>query len=253
MDFFTSLEGTLALSSLLVTFGTVLFSISRIWATKILKEDKGKDKIDVLGDSNIVLNQKTNQITIKDKNEKIDSNEIKIENIKPTEIYINNNYSNYEGDKGELGRRILGDKILSFENEHLSNYYKQTLYQSQISFWVSLIFASIGFALIIVASVIHVAGAWDKTVISIVSGVIIDAIAALFFVQSNNAQKAVGTFFEKLRKDKQIHDAIKMSETIENADLKDNLKVKISLSLLGIANSDETADKLIDTISSKKQ
>jgi len=177
-----------------------------------------------------------------------------------TRIFPNINYTNLitkiNSIKNETEQGIFAcesvagwkgkDKTsLSFENLHLSSYYTQTLAQSKISFWFSLIFASLGFTLIIVAVVLHSISSLDKTIITIVSGVIIDAISALFFVQSNNAQKAVGVFFEKLRKDKQIYDAKKLADTIDNHELKDRLKAELSLQLLGIANSKEVTTKIV--------
>lgn len=227
---------------------TNLFSLKKR-LKNLMKEDNDENienKKQVFGDSNVVYNSSNGEISIKDKNEKIESDEVLIEKIKPTEIYINNHYTNNHENDNILGKAILNNSALNFENEHLSSYYKQTLYQSQISFWFSLIFASLGFLLIILASVLHATNSLDKTIISIISGVVIDAISALFFVQSNNAKKAVTTFFEKLRKDKQIHDAIKISESIEDTKLKDKLKVNLSLSLLGLANSEEITKELTE-------
>jgi len=42
-----------------------------------------------------------------------------------------------------------------FETEQLANYYAQVLGQSKISFWFSLVFASIGFLIIVPAAFMH--------------------------------------------------------------------------------------------------
>ena len=240
--FASGIEATIAIVGLLATLISVLFS-----ARNIFRLEEKKKNIEInSGSGNVVYNSNKGEISIKDKNEVIEKDEILIEKIKPTEVYISNHYSNGSEIKVGLGETILNNKALNFENEHLSNYYKQTLLQSQISFWFSLIFASLGFLLIILASVFHATNSLDKTIISIISGVVIDAISALFFVQSNNAKKAVTTFFEKLRKDKQIHDAIKICESIEDIKIKDKLKVNLSLSLVGLANSNELTKELTE-------
>jgi Na+/melibiose symporter-like transporter len=243
----SSIEGIIATVSVVATLSSLLFSARNLFRLEAKKDDINLKEITNSGDSNIVYNSNKREISIKDKNEVIENDEILIEKIKPTEVYISNHYSNNSDIDVGLGKNILSNTALNFENEHLSNYYRQTLLQSQISFWFSLIFASLGFLLIILASVSHATNSLDKTVISIISGVVIDAISALFFVQSNNAKKAVTTFFEKLRKDKQIHDAIKICESIEDIKIKDKLKVNLSLSLLGLANSNELTKELTET------
>lgn len=51
-----------------------------------------------------------------------------------------------------------------FETEQLALYYGQILAQSKISFWFSLIFASLGFAVIIVAVLLYTSGSIGATV-----------------------------------------------------------------------------------------
>jgi hypothetical protein len=245
LNFFKDTEGILALIAMIGTILSVLFSAKNLFSLKNSLKDKEK-KLEILGDSNIVYNKEKGEITIKDKSESILNNEIVVENVKPTEIFINNHYHQENLPNDKIGKSILIGETINYENHHLSNYYKQTLFQSQTSFWFSLIFASIGFLLIILASILHVTNSLDKTVITIVSGVVIEAISALFFVQSNNAKKAVTNFFEKLRKDKQIQDAIKISESIEDKTIKDKLKVKLSLSLIGQANIEESIKEITE-------
>lgn len=77
-----------------------------------------------------------------------------------------------------------------------TKYYGEVLAQSKISFWFSLIFAVIGFLVIIFAAFSGSAESASASYIQIVSGVIIDAVAALFFVQSKRSQKSMAEFFD---------------------------------------------------------
>jgi hypothetical protein len=70
--------------------------------------------------------------------------------------------------------------------------------------------------------------------IKILSGVIIDAVAALFFVQSRRAQQAMGAFFEKLRTDRQLIEARKMCEEICDTTTKDKIKTILILHYSGL-------------------
>lgn len=85
----------------------------------------------------------------------------------------------------------------------MSEYHAQGLAQSKISFWFSLIFASIGFFVIIV-SIFMVNRESDfveqgQAFVSLVAGTIIEAVSALFFVQSNRARQLMTDFFDRLR------------------------------------------------------
>lgn len=55
------------------------------------------------------------------------------------------------------------------------------------------------------------------TVAQFSAGTIMDAVAALFFVQSRNAQKSMGEFFDKLRRDRNHFESRKLCESIDDA------------------------------------
>jgi hypothetical protein len=138
--------------------------------------------------------------------------------------------------RAELASARSGDPI-PFEIEQLANYYSVTLGQAKISFWFSLVFASIGFIVIIGAAFLYHDGDPMGASIKIISGLIIDAVAALFFVQSRRAQEAMGTFFEKLRTDRQFIEARKICEEIKEEEKKDNLKAILVLHYSGLQST----------------
>ena len=67
-----------------------------------------------------------------------------------------------------------------FETEQLAQYYAQVLSQSRISFWFSLIFASLGFLVIIIAGFMHSHTSTGATVAQFIAGIIMDSVSALF-------------------------------------------------------------------------
>lgn len=124
----------------------------------------------------------------------------------------------------------------------LKQYHAQGLGQSRISFWFSLIFAACGFAVIVV-SILTVDK--DKSlltqpnaIISLISGTIIDAVSALFFVQSNKSRELMSTFFEKLRSDRKIEESLKLADSITDENLRSKLKMILSLHFAEIVTSD---------------
>lgn len=143
------------------------------------------------------------------------------------------------------------DSRISFEAIKLSEYYSQVLSQSKISFWFSLIFASIGFTVILLGAFTFVQNNIGSSVVTMISGVIIDSISALFFVQSKSAQKSMSEFFEKLRLDRGISDSKEICETISDPATKDAIKVRLALHLAGISESLIMAQNIVDGIKKK--
>ncbi len=135
-------------------------------------------------------------------------------------------------------------KDIPFEIEQLTNYYSQILTQSKISFWFSLIFASLGFAIIVVAAFLYTDGSGTATVAQFIAGVIMDAVAGLFFVQSRNAQKSMAEFFDKLRSDRLHMESRRLVDTVSNDKAKDALRLHLSLHYAGVDNAEGVAKEI---------
>lgn len=131
---------------------------------------------------------------------------------------------------------------LAYDVDRFDEYHQHSISQSKISFWFSLVFASIGF-MIIATSVFAYD---DKTgYVGIIAGTIIDAVSALFFYQSNKARQLMSEFFDRLRSDRKLEESLKLCESIDNEILRSSLKVKLSLYFSGLENSDEIAKEII--------
>ena len=121
----------------------------------------------------------------------------------------------------------------------LREYHAQGLAQAKVSFWFSLVFASIGFAIIATGLGITFLGPEDKngsfimTVakpsVALISGTIIDAVAALFFVQSNKARQLMTEFFDKLRIDRKLDEALRLTDEIQDKTISGNLRAMMAL------------------------
>lgn len=129
----------------------------------------------------------------------------------------------------------------------LREYHAQGLAQSRVSFWFSLTFASIGFAVIALGvgivlqreeptggSLMQVVSGAGKPALTIISGTIIDAVAALFFVQSNKARQLMTEFFDKLRMDRKLDEALKLAEQIPEPLVSSRLKAVLALHFVDV-------------------
>jgi hypothetical protein len=133
-----------------------------------------------------------------------------------------------------------------FETEQLAQYYAQVLAQSKISFWFSLLFASLGFAVVVIAGFRYTSAAGGAAVAQFIAGIVMDAVAALFFVQSKNAQAAMGDFFDKLRRDRQQVESRRLCESVTSTSARDALRVQLSLHYAEVANRDQITGVIIN-------
>lgn len=142
---------------------------------------------------------------------------------------------------------------VSFETEQLANYYAQVLGQSKTSFWFSLVFASIGFLIIVLAAFLHGDADAGSTVARFVAGGIVDAVAALFFVQSKRAQESMAEFFDKLRRDRNHLEARKLCESLESTDARDALRVRLALHYADVDSPDGISQTIMQTCLQKRR
>jgi hypothetical protein len=127
-------------------------------------------------------------------------------------------------------------------------YHAQGLAQSRVSFWFSLIFASLGFLVIITTLL-----AMDRsrtlmdqgtTFVSLVAGTIIDAVSALFFVQSNKARHLMTEFFDRLRTDRKFEESLQLAESIPDPAAQSRLKALLAVEFAGIEANETTLREL---------
>ncbi|BDP30192.1 TRADD-N-associated membrane domain-containing protein [Vibrio parahaemolyticus] len=148
-------------------------------------------------------------------------------------------------DAFEKGRE-QPEKVVPFEIEQLANYYSQILSQSKVSFWFSMIFASLGFAIIVISAFLHTDGSGTATIAQFTAGIIMDAVAGLFFVQSRNAQKSMGEFFDKLRNDRLHAESKIISGEIRSQHAQDALRLHLALHYAGVPSSEAVAKHITE-------
>jgi hypothetical protein len=157
-----------------------------------------------------------------------------------------------KGTSEQVRQRIEGDirAGASPQNALMAEYHAQGLSQSRISFWFSLVFASLGFAIIALSIGIflqgnpNASGGWletaGKPVFTLIAGTIIDAVSALFFVQSNKARQLMTEFFDKLRIDRKLDEALQLMKDIDDPAIASRIRGVVALTF-----SDVPLDKLV--------
>jgi hypothetical protein len=155
----------------------------------------------------------------------------------------------FEGGRSD---RVIRERIAediktgnSPQNALMQEYHTQGLSQSRISFWFSLVFASLGFAIIALSVGIFLqgnpftSGGWlesaGKPTFTMIAGTIIDAVAALFFVQSNKARQLMTEFFDKLRVDRKLDEALQLMKDIHDPIIASRIKGVVALTFADVA------------------
>jgi hypothetical protein len=138
---------------------------------------------------------------------------------------------------------VAGSETETYDVDKFNQYHTQSLSQSRISFWFSLVFATVGF--LIIASSVFIYNK-ESSYIGIVSGTIIDAVSALFFYQSNKARQLMSEFFDRLRADRKLEESLKLCDTIDDPIMRNSLKVKLSLYFSGLEDGYNIAASIIN-------
>ncbi|HHF3271794.1 TPA: hypothetical protein ACPJ2V_004567 [Vibrio diabolicus] len=166
----------------------------------------------------------------------------------PFELEIASDDEETQRVRTSIEQSVSGNSEVPFEVEQLTNYYSQVLTQSKISFWFSLVFASLGFVAIVLAAFMYTSESSGSTIAQFVAGTIMEAVASLFFVQSKNSQKSMGDFFDKLRNDRLHHESRKLCDDIQDKGAQDALKLHLALHYAGVPNAESTAKHISETL-----
>lgn len=112
-------------------------------------------------------------------------------------------------------------------------YHTQRLSHSKWAFRLSFFGSILGFIIIVFCIGVsmyvgHVE--WS----GVISGIIVESVAVMFFHLSNKADDKITDFFKEVTVDAKIEKAISLSKNVKNDSIRDELFVKLSLFLCGI-------------------
>ncbi|TMP26984.1 hypothetical protein CWB99_10360 [Pseudoalteromonas rubra] len=137
--------------------------------------------------------------------------------------------------------KIVGDLVINNQNagdaelvqDLVTGYHQQALSQAKVQFWFSVAAATTGFGFIIYsASGITVENL--ASVLKILPGVIIDAVALLFFRQAEQTRERATALYDRLRTDNQMRNAKAIVESIEDIQIKSAVKAQMALHMAGL-------------------
>jgi hypothetical protein len=117
------------------------------------------------------------------------------------------------------------------------DYYAVGLVQAQLSFRLSLIAAGVGFALILYATWTAISPKdvdLTRAVIPLVAGTVSEAVAALFFSQSNRTREMMLALLDRLREDSRRIDAIRLGSEISDKSMRARVQASMALAYAGV-------------------
>jgi hypothetical protein len=132
-------------------------------------------------------------------------------------------------------KRVVGSTAFVLDQLELNN--RQTREQAQGWFHFSLIAACVGFALFVIGVITVIFGQTTAGLITVISSVILEVVAALFFAQSKAANERVDTIQAKLTEAREVQTAVEIVNTISDPTAQDNLKAEIVRKTLRLEQS----------------
>lgn len=116
----------------------------------------------------------------------------------------------------------------------VGSYHQQALSQARVQFWFSVGAATVGFGYILYAAS-HIQGPSVIEYVKILPGIVIDAVAALFFKQAEQTRERATELYDRLRQDRQAQRAEAMVASIEDTTIRSAVKAQIALHMAGLA------------------
>jgi hypothetical protein len=123
---------------------------------------------------------------------------------------------------------------LNFVGELVNGYHQQALSQAKVQFWFSVTAATVGFIYILVAATRAGDGSF-AIILNSLPGVVIDAVAFLFFKQAEQTRERATALYDRLRQDSQVEGAREMVESIDDIQIRSLVKAQIALHMSGLS------------------
>jgi precorrin-3B methylase len=88
-----------------------------------------------------------------------------------------------------------------------------------------------------------------QVIVPITAGAIIDAVSALFFVQSNRARQLMTEFFDKLREDRKFDESLRLVNEVSDNALRSRLQTLLALNFAQVSSGDSMLRIVLNGIS----
>lgn len=127
----------------------------------------------------------------------------------------------------------------------INGYHEQALGQASAQFWFSVVAAIVGFGMIIYAG-LSIQTDSLQSVTKTFPGMVMDAVAYLFFKQASETRQRATELYDRLRKDKQLTEAVSLVSSIADAKLKSTVQAQIALHMSGLNSSPIDLSKFLE-------
>jgi len=115
----------------------------------------------------------------------------------------------------------------------INSYHEQALTQARVQFWFSIVAATVGFVWILYTSA-NIQADQLLTVFKPIAGLIMDAVAFLFFNQAAETRERATDLYDRLRRDKRKEDSSVLVASIEDVQLRSAVKAQLALHMAGL-------------------
>ncbi|MEV0570709.1 hypothetical protein [Dactylosporangium sp. NPDC050588] len=138
---------------------------------------------------------------------------------------------------------VRASDTLQKQEAILREIYTEGLAQAKLSFWVSVIFMSLGAIILIAGGALAIwnaptNGAKYSAVLVSVAGVVVNLTSSVFFVQSNRTRKSMGDqgvlLREESQEDRRLSAARELAAAIEDQDLRNRVRADLAVLVLGV-------------------
>lgn len=123
---------------------------------------------------------------------------------------------------------------LDFVGDLVNGYHQQALSQARVQFWFSVTAASVGFIYILYAAT-RASDGTLAVILNTLPGVVIDAVAFLFFRQAEQTRERATALYDRLRQDSLVENAQRMVESIDEIQVRSLVKAQIALHMSGLS------------------
>lgn len=165
-----------------------------------------------------------------------ETKEIEIKyNIRNTNSSLHEDLKNGNANDNADSSDIKDDYVHTL----LESYHNQAIQQANIQFWFSIIASIVGFAFIFMIIFLEENNVWYEYILKTFPGVIVEVISALFISQAKETRERATNLFEELNYDNKIDKSVDIADTIENNDVKSEVKAKIALHIIGINDNND--------------
>jgi hypothetical protein len=107
------------------------------------------------------------------------------------------------------------------------------LSQARAQFWFSVAAATAGFVWILYAA-IDIRPDNLAAIVKSLPGVVMNAVAFLFFKQAAETRQRATDLYDRLRKDKQISESIALVSSIDDSQMRNAVKAQMALHMAGL-------------------